>query len=283
MTTKVLQPTRIKRLWAAVSHSPQQVLDFLDSISKNSFNGKLVASMVMPEDVRTSNWDKKSHILVVVSTYALDLLAAKAMDLSKVTVILVENVVIATQYKDVKLLDCSIVKSFHFKFLPLNSEMVLGLRGDVCEPIALCRSAKVDIIPNLLEAQPPSVLSPVFTFAYTIPDTDRRTKLLVDIFNAIRAKTNITKLEWFKPENKRMRALADWMDSTIGRAAIIALSNALNKVKSTDGSEEYYKLAEDHNVAKFDINYAVEFIKRVQVDYPELDTSMLYLTSEIGK
>ena len=285
MNAKVvaLKPTVIKRLWAAVNHSPQQVLDFIDSISANTFDGKLKADIVMPEDVRTSNWDKKSQILIVVSTYALDLIASKSIDLSKVTIILIDNVVIATQYKDVKLLDCSILKSYHFKFLPLNSEMVIGLRGDNAKPIELLRSAKVDIIPNLLNAQPPSVLSPVMTFAYTIPDTDKRTKYLVDIFNAIRAKGNIDKLEWFKPDNKRMRELYDWMDSPIGRIAISALSDALNQVKPTDGSDEYYKLADDHNVAKFDINYAVEFIKRVKVDYPDLDTSMLYLASEIGK
>lgn len=276
-------PTVIKRLWGAVNHSPQQVQDFLDSISKSSFSGKLKSDIVLPEDIKTSRWDKKAQILIVVSVFALDLLAAKRVDLSKKTIVLVDNVVLATQYKQLKLLDCLIQKSYHFKFIPLNSELVLSIRGEDSQAIVLNRSSKVDIIPNLLNAQPPSVLNPVMTFAYTVPDTDKRTKYLVDIFNAIRAKGNICDFEWYNPSNKRMIELSEWMDSDIGRIAIAALSDALNKVKPTDGSDEFYKLADDHNVAKFDINYAVEFIKRVKVDYPEMDTTTLYLKSEIGK
>lgn len=272
---------KVKRLWASVHHSPAQVLTFMDKLSERNFNGKLKAQIIMPEDVRTSNFSQKAHIWIVVSSFGLDLLAQKKVDMSKSTVVLIENAAVATQYSGIKLLDCTQIKSYQFKFKPLDSELVLSLRESIDEePFLDLTRAKVDIIPELLNAQPPSILNPVMTFAYTIPDTDKRTKYLVDIFQMIRSQGSIEDIKWFNPDNKRMAELRDWLESKIGRLAMVALSNALNKVKSSDGGDEFRELAEEFDVAKFDINYAVEFIKRTQVSHPDLDTRTMFAIDE---
>lgn len=272
---------KVKRLWASVHHSPAQVLDFLNRLSERNFQGRLKSQIIMPEDVRTSNFNEKAHIWIVVSAFGLDLLVEKRINLSNSTVILIENAAIATQYKGVQLLDCDQIKSYHFKFKPLDSELVLKLReskgGD--SHLDLSR-AKVDIIPELLNAQPPSILNPVMTFAYTVADTDKRTKYLIDLFQMIRNQGSIEEISWFNPENKRMNVLREWLESSIGRTAMVSLSNALNKVKVTDGTQEFKDLAEEHGVAKFDINYAVEFIKRTQLSHPDLDTRTMFAIDE---
>lgn len=261
--------THVKRLWAATHHSPVQVLDFCNTLSERNFDGMLRSQIIMPDDVRMSSYDDTAHIWICVSAVTLELLKQKRIDMSKATIIIVDNVVQATQYKGIKLLDCKQPRSYKFQFIPLDSELVLNLRNSVDEGLIEIDSVKVDILPALLNAQPPSILHPVMTFGYKIPDTDKRTRYIVDIFRCIQAQESITTLDWFKHESKPMSALNDWFESPIGRKACIDISNALNKVKPTDGEKEFKELADEFGVAKFDINYAVIFIKRTSVSVDE--------------
>ena len=268
--------THVKRLWGAVNHSPIQVLQFCNSLSERNFEGRLLSQIIMPEDVRMSSFNDNAHIWIVVASATLELLKEKRVNMSKATIIIVDNVVLATQYTGIKLLDCKQIRSYQFKFIPLDAEMVMGLRGEVGGDLIELDSVRVDILPALLNAQPPSVLNPVMTYVYTIPDTDKRTKYLTDIFNCIQTQTSISKLDWFKADNKKMSDLNDWLESPIGKKACIDISNALNKVKPTDGDKEFKELSEEFGVAKFDINYAVLFIKRTAYSTPDETTDTMY-------
>lgn len=268
----------VKRLWASVNHSPTQVLTFLNDISESNFNGKLLSQLVTPQSIAEGT-PIVAHILVILSAQTFEQLLSKGHDLESKTVILIENVVIATQYSGIVLLDASQVKSYHFLFKPLDSKIILDLRGSDNDPIDVA-STKVDIIPALLHAQPPSILNPVMTFAYTIPDTDKRTQIMVDIFDMIANQGRIESMSWFSGNNKRMIELSDWLDSKIGLLATSSLSKALNKVKISDSDEQFRELAETYNVSKFDINYAVEFIKRTRINHPHIDTKQMFSTSE---
>jgi hypothetical protein len=274
---KAANVAQVKRLWASVNHSPIQVLEFCNKLSERNFEGKLRSQIIMPDDVRTSSFDDDAHIWIVVSSQTLELLKEKRVNMSKVTVIIVDNVVLATQYQGIVLLDCKQTRSYQFKFQPLDSEMVLSLREGSTNTSVDINAVRVDILPELLNAQPPSVLSPVMTYIYTIPDTDKRSKYLADIFNCIQTQQSITKLDWFKRDNKKMSDLNDWLEGDIGKKACIDISNALNKVKPTDGDKEFKQLADEFGVAKFDINYAVLFIKRNNsVTNPNETTDEMY-------
>lgn len=271
-----MQGAHVKRLWAAVNHSPSQVYNFCNTLSERNFGGRLISQIIMPEDVRMSNYNQSAHIWIVVSSVTLELLKEKRVDMSNATIIIVDNVVLATQYAGIKLLDSKQIRSYQFKFIPLDSEMVLNLRNEKGTDLVELDAVRVDILPALLNAQPPSVLNPVMTYAYTIPDTDKRTKYLTEIFDCIQTQTPISTLSWFKPEHKKMSDLNDWLESPIGKKACVDISNALNKVKPTDGDKEYKELAEEFGVAKFDINYAVLFIKRTTISTPDEDTDTMY-------
>ena len=273
---EVTSGTHVKRLWGAVNHSPIQVLNFCNTLSERNFQGRLLSQIIMPDDVRMSNFDENAHIWIVVSCTTLELLKEKRVNMSKATIVIVDNVVLTTQYRDVVLLDSKQIRSYQFKFVDLDAEMIMNLRGEVGGDLIELDATRVDILPALLNAQPPSVLNPVMTYVYTIPDTDKRTKYLTDIFNCIQTQTPISKLDWFKADNKKMSDLNDWLESPIGKKACIDISNALNKVKPTDGDKEFKELAEEFGVAKFDINYAVLFIKRTTLSNPDETTDTMY-------
>lgn len=271
---------KVKRLWAAVNHSPDQVQTLLESLSKDNFNGKLKTQVIWVDQIRNSQFDHKAHIWIVVSAFALDLLCQKKIDMSKATVILVENCAVATQYKGIALLDATQVKSYQFKFKPLDSQMILDLRGSIEEELVDVARTKVDIIPALLNAQPPSALVPIMTFGYTV-EASKRGRYIMDVFNIMRTGQSLTEVPWYNPSNKRMEALREWLESDLGRLVTQALIAALDKVKPTDGVAEIRQLAEEYQIDKFDINYSVEFMKRnSNVENPEMDTGMMYAMDE---
>lgn len=271
---------KAKRLWAAVNHSPEQVLSLMNKLSQENFGGKLRSQIILEGHIRKSEFDEKAHIWIVVSAYTLDLLTQKKVDMTKATIILIENCAVATQYKGIMLLDCDQTKSYVFKFKPLDSQMVLNLRTSKDESLVDIQRTKVDIISALLNAQPPSALAAIMTFAYTI-ESSKRGRYVMDIFGCIRNGTSLQEVDWFNPENKRMATLLEWLESPIGRSITKALADALAKTKPDDGDVEYYKLAEEYGISKFDINYSVELLKRnSNVANPEMDTSEMYALSE---
>lgn len=271
---------KAKRLWAAVNHSPDQVLALMNKLSEENFGGKLRSQVIFEHQIRKSDFSEKAHIWIVISAFTLDLLTQKKVDMTKATIILIDTCAVATQYQGIKMLDCDQVKSYHFKFKPLDSQMVLGLRNAKDEELVDIQRTKVDIIAALLNAQPPSALAPIMTFGYTV-DATKRGRYVMDIFNCIRNGESLTSVSWYNPDNKRMATLHEWLDSDVGRTISQALADALAKTKPDDGAAEFHKLANEYGIDKFDINYSVEFMKRnSNVANPEMDTAEMYALDE---
>lgn len=274
----------VKRLWGVSNHTPDQTRVAIQKALDTRFAGKVKVGMFDYANLTTkgvANLPQKCAVWVVNTAHMFDHLLAAKIDLSKITVVLVDNVVYLQQYESIKPLDYVEIKSFRFRFKTLEQESIFDLMDAEVAPVSIERD-RSPLIPKLLWAQPISVLHPIMTFIYSIPDTTKRTAIQMDIFNALIEGKSIKKFSWYKQESAKHFALSEWLDSEVGVAACKALSRALTEVKISDSDDEFHALSDKYGVSKFDINYAVIFIKRHKGSRqtPEMDIHDAYLIHE---
>lgn len=212
----------------------------------------------------TTDFDFTVDVVICVGH---NLVQKNAEQLKNKTVILIDSPVFCCNYENIMLIDAKRQKSFHFIFLPLTLEALKGALRNKNK----VKYKPIDVIPTLLQDSPSSVLHPVQTYLYKIADVDARSRYQYAIFKAIQAGQDLNTLEFLGKKTKPVSELLAWYASDVGKTACLMLNKALN-AKTRD----YDKLQKEFNVAKFDIRYAMNVIRRSTVEESDDDTVQLY-------
>jgi hypothetical protein len=219
--------------------------------------------------------DKKvnfDHDVIVFVGHTM--LNRHSKDVANKTVILIDSPVFCCNYENIALIDAVRKKSFQFVFLPLTLDALVA----ALKTKNKVKYAPIDVIPTLLRDMPSSVLHPVQTYLYKIADVDMRQQYQYIIFKTIKEGGNLAELSFLQKKTKPVTDLLAWYATPEGTNACNLLNKALNAK-----TRNYDQLESEFGVAKFDIRYAMNVIRKSTVEVSDDDTVQLYEARKAAK
>lgn len=204
---------------------------------------------------------------ILVPTLKLFVKHKKALEATNASVFVFDTPVLLDYLVPIKLLDAKKASSFKYKLYELSP-------SDVKEAVASKEKIKVsskaiDVIPRLLGETLPSVMKPIQTFLYTVPNTEHRvfyTKEILHFFAS--KKTSVEDLRAslisLSKQKKSFSALDKILEflsegsSKNTKAVVVKVLKAKAKGKSVNVE----KIATEYQVSSYDVKYILSALGR---------------------
>lgn len=258
----------MKALYGLGNHSVYSVRKTLRGHSKD------LRVQVIHSECRV---DQTADVLLV-SNVSNFLRVRKELNASNAVVFVFDTPVLLEYLKPIVLLDVKKRASFRYSYVDLRAETLIRALSEKTTKITV-ESFTIDLIPKLLEGTFPSIMKPVLTFLYTIPDLEKRLlfrfQILTYMMNRRVGADDLKQtLIELSRQKKSYRALDDLIDflTTDSVKATRKVLRKVSKAKKQGKSVKIDKLCEEYKVNSFDVRYVSKAFQADQkhfVAYPE--------------
>lgn len=184
----------------------------------------------------------------------------KDLNASDAVVIVFDTPVLLETLDPIELLDAKRIAPLRYAFTPFSKEELLT-RLNVSGNVTAQRQ-EVDVIPTLLNSTFPSIMKPMLTFLYSIPNTDKRIDYRFQLLRyLIKPKISMKDLRKSLIALSRQKETSTNLDELLDFFTTEQVANtrkvlgAIRKAKKAGHPPRIDKLCEEHRVSAFDVKY----------------------------
>lgn len=201
--------------------------------------------------------------VILVPTVSLFLKRKNLLEESSSSVFVFDTPVLLDYLKPIEILDAKKSTSFKYKLYELQESQ---LRDALSEKRKIkIKKEDIDIIPSLLNSTIPSIMKPIQTFLYSIPNTENRLFYNKEILSFFKSKSTSTKdlrksLILLSKQKKSFKALDKLIDF-LNEDSVVNTKNVILKVlkyKKNGKAPNIDKLSSDRSVSAYDVRYILK-------------------------
>jgi PHD/YefM family antitoxin component YafN of YafNO toxin-antitoxin module len=196
---------------------------------------------------------------------------------SKVVIVL-DNPVMCTSYKDAYSVDMKVVKSFEFKTVPVNAESLKTALKKAKDVDTVDSESVEDIkrglLPKIIESTGYSILQPIQTYLYRISNTEERHEHQADIFKSLLRGKDILELRDLK--NKDI-TFTRWVKEPKTQEIFEAIAKAFVEMGNKKALSD---IAELYQLSEYDLRYMLASLKKNGHQVINQDTLDVYLQKD---
>lgn len=204
---------------------------------------------------------------ILVPTMKLFTKHKKALEQTNAAVFVFDTPVLLDYLEPIKLLDAKKAGSFKYKLYELSaSDIVEAVKAKGKVKVS---SKSIDVIPRLLGDTLPSVMKPIQTFLYSVPNTEHRvfyTKEILHFFAS--KKTSIEDLKASLISISKQKKSFSALDKVLGFLTEAGAKNTkavvvkVLKAKAKGKSANVDKLCTEYKVSPYDVKYILSALSR---------------------
>lgn len=269
----------MRALYGITNHNPLVIDEMVSDIALTIKQKNSKSGAVRPTSYQFMNvgdvYNGKSKVVVCV-TLATFLKNLSAFQDSKAVIYLVDSPLLCDTLQPITFLDCEKHTNFKYTYRRLDPNTVRDslLTGLSSEHFKISQNT-LDLIPTLLDATVPSILTPIQQFLYAVPDAERRAEYKSVIY------------QWLL-KGEKVSALADEIKRVSGGRLterhkrileffngeghkLVTIMNDIRLGKEKKKAVNYKKLCKQHGIAKFDLKYLMQSIKKSGMSFEPYD------------
>lgn len=214
--------------------------------------------------------DKKADVVLIPTSFTLQR-HLKELNKSKAVVFVFDTAVQVFMLKPVEMLDVeSVHDNFRFVYKHLDSRAIVSALQDGLSAKSGLEIKKetVDMIPSLLHKVHGSIIGPIMSFTYKIPNTDDREKVLGLVLTWLvgtqttDALIELLKKEYkFKKVSKALQEMVVFFNSDVGKQGRLAVQFIVSR-KTSSKQINYKAISKKFKIDQFDLKYALQLFRR---------------------